>query len=227
MTVLARLLVVEDEADLREFLCTTLRAHGYVVREAGSCAAARALVQEEMPDMVLLDLGLPDGDGHELISEFRALGDIPVLVLSARDQEKEKITALDEGAEDYLTKPFSTGELLARLRVLLRRLQPERKQEYALDGLYIDIDHHRVLLNGEAVHLTPIEFDLLAALAKGEGRVMTHSSLMQAVWGERREENTHYLRIYMRQLRNKLEVEPTQPRYLKTVPGVGYCLSFD
>lgn len=228
MSMLAQLLVVEDEADLREFLCTTLRAHGYQVRAAGSCAEARVLAQEEVPDMVLLDLGLPDGDGHELITEFRSLGDIPVLVLSARDQEKEKITALDEGAEDYLTKPFSTGELLARLRVLLRRLQPEaRRQEYALNGLHIDIDHHRVLLNGEAVHLTPIEFDLLAALAKGEGRVMTHTSLMQAVWGERREENTHYLRIYMRQLRNKLEADPTQPRYLKTVPGVGYCLSFD
>lgn len=227
MTVLARLLVVEDEADLREFLCTTLRAHGYQVRAAGSCAEARALVEAEAPDMVLLDLGLPDGHGRDLIAPIRARGDIPVLVLSARDQEQEKITALDEGAEDYLTKPFSTGELLARLRVLLRRSQPERRQEYALDGLHIDIDHHRVLLNGEQVHLTPIEFDLLAALARGEGRVMTHSSLMQAVWGERREENTHYLRIYMRQLRNKLEADPTQPKYLKTVPGVGYCLSFD
>lgn len=227
MTTVTSLLVVEDEADLREFLCTTLRAHGYDVASAASCAEARRCFEQFGPDIVLLDLGLPDGDGRDLISHFRAASAVPVLVLSARDQEREKIVALDEGAEDYLTKPFSTGELLARLRVLLRRSQHGRRQEYVLPGLHIDIDHHRVTLAGQAVHLTPIEFDLLAALARGEGRVMTHSSLMQAVWGKRLEENTHYLRIYMRQLRNKIEADPTQPRYLKTVPGVGYCLSFE
>lgn len=220
------LLVVEDEADLREFLCTTLRAHGYRVQAAASCAEALDCFEKQRPAMALLDLGLPDGNGRDLIAHFRARGEVPVLVLSARDQEQEKVAALDEGAEDYLTKPFSTGELLARLRVLLRRSAHGRRQEYVLEGLHIDVDHHRVSRNGERVHLTPIEFDLLAALAKGEGRVMTHASLMQAVWGERQEENTHYLRIYMRQLRNKLEADPTQPRYLKTVPGVGYCLAF-
>jgi two-component system KDP operon response regulator KdpE len=227
MTTITSLLVVEDEADLREFLCTTLRAHGYEVASAANCAEARRCFEQFGPDIVLLDLGLPDGDGRDLISHFRAAAAVPVLVLSARDQEREKIVALDEGAEDYLTKPFSTGELLARLRVLLRRSQRGRRQEYVLPGLHIDIDHHRVTMEGQAVHLTPIEFDLLAALARGEGKVMTHSSLMQAVWGKRLEENTHYLRIYMRQLRNKIEADPTQPRYLKTVPGVGYCLSFD
>lgn len=221
------LLVVEDEADLREFLCTTLRAHGYRVQAASNCAEALACLEASSPTMALLDLGLPDGDGRDLIARFRARGQVPVLVLSARDQEQEKVAALDDGAEDYLTKPFSTGELLARLRVLLRRTSHGRRQEYLLDGLRIDIDHHRVMRDGDRVHLTPIEFDLLAALARGEGRVMTHASLMQAVWGERQEENTHYLRIYMRQLRNKLESDPTQPRYLKTVPGVGYCLAFE
>ncbi|MDQ8037607.1 MAG: response regulator transcription factor [Pedobacter sp.] len=222
------LLVVEDEADLREFLCTTLHAHGYEVHAAASCAEARQQFEQSQPDLVLLDLGLPDGDGRELLVEFRQeAGNMPVLVLSARDQEEEKIAALDEGAEDYLTKPFSTGELLARLRVLLRRGQQGRPQEYALGGLFIDVDHHAVTLDGRAVHLTPIEFDLLAALARGEGRVMTHASLMLQVWGKQMQENTHYLRIYMRQLRSKLEADPTQPRYLKTVPGVGYCLAME
>ncbi len=221
------LLVVEDEADLREFLCTTLHAHGYEVRPAGSCAEAGRLFRQQVPDLVLLDMGLPDGDGRELLADFRQLAaQVPVLVLSARDQEQEKIAALDDGAEDYLTKPFSTGELLARLRVLLRRGQG-RPREYALGGLFIDIDHHQVTLDGRAVHLTPLEFDLLAALAQGEGRVMTHASLMEKVWGKQMQENTHYLRIYMRQLRSKLEADTTQPRYLKTVPGVGYCLAMD
>lgn len=227
MKPVASLLVVEDEADLREFLCTTLQAHEYEVVSAGSCAEALQRFEQFRPDIVLLDLGLPDGDGRKLLVHFRAGAGVPVLVLSARDQEREKIAALDEGAEDYLTKPFSIGELLARLRVLLRRTKLGRRQEYVLPGLHIDIDHHRVTMSGKVVHLTPIEFDLLAALAHGEGRVMTHSSLMQTVWGKRLEENTHYLRIYMRQLRNKIEADPTQPRYLKTVPGVGYCLSFD
>lgn len=220
------LLVVEDEADLREFLCTTLSAHGYAVHAAGGVAEALACFQSAAPEIVLLDLGLPDGNGRDLIARFRTDTQVSVLVLSARDQEQEKIAALDAGAEDYLTKPFSTGELLARLRVLLRRSQHGRR-EYALKDLHIDIDRHRVTVAGQPVHLTPIEFDLLAALAQGEGRVMTHASLMRAVWGERQEENTHYLRIYMRQLRNKLEADPTRPRYLKTVPGVGYCLAFE
>lgn len=222
------LLVVEDEADLREFLCTTLHAHAYEVRPAGSCAEARQLFNQQRPDLVLLDLGLPDGDGRDLLAEFRQEADsVPVLVLSARDQEQEKISALDEGAEDYLTKPFSIGELLARLRVLLRRGQQAAPREYALGGLLIDVNHHRVMMDGKLVHLTPLEFDLLAALAQGEGRVMTHASLMQKVWGKQMQENTHYLRIYMRQLRSKLEADPAQPRYLKTVPGVGYCLAMD
>jgi two-component system KDP operon response regulator KdpE len=222
------LLVVEDESDIREFLCTTLRAHGYQVLPAASCGEAKILLEDAKPDAALLDLGLPDGSGHDLITLIRSQGNMPALVLSARDQEQEKIKALDAGAEDYLTKPFSTGELLARLRVILRRLPQDQKQEnvFVLGALHIDIDHHEVKLDGELVHFTPIEFELLAALAKGEGRVMTHTSLMQAVWGERLEENTHYLRIYMRQLRNKLEKDPTQPRYIKTVPGVGYCLAF-
>lgn len=223
MSEVTRLLLVEDEADLREFLSTTLRAHGYEVMVAANCAEAQAQFSRQLPQLVLLDLGLPDGDGQSLIAQFSA-GHVPVLVLSARDQEQEKIRALDWGAEDYLTKPFSTGELLARLRVLQRRSRQER-QQYVLEGLVIDVDHHRVTRDGQPVHLTPIEFDLLAALAQGEGRVMTHRTLMQTVWGQRHEENTHYLRIYMRQLRNKLETDPTQPRYLKTVPGVGYCLA--
>lgn len=222
----AKLLVVEDEADLREFLSTTLRAHGYHVQTAATCAEARSCLEQAFPDVALLDLGLPDGSGHELIALIRSKGSTPTLVLSARDQEQEKIAALDAGAEDYLTKPFSTGELLARLRVLLRRSSSERRHVYGTDALQIDIDQHQVRCDGELVHLTPMEFEVLAALAAGEGRVMTHASLMQAVWGERLEENTHYLRIYMRQLRNKLEKDPTQPRYIKTVPGVGYCLSF-
>lgn len=221
----ATLLVVEDEADIREFLKTTLTAHGYQVQTASSCAEARAFIENGLPDAALLDLGLPDGSGHELIALIRSKGNTPALILSARDQEQEKIRALDAGAEDYLTKPFSTGELLARLRVMLRRMPQDKPQVFEVDGLQIDIDRHQVRCEGELVHLTPIEFDVLAALAAGEGRVMTHTSLMQAVWGERLEENTHYLRIYMRQLRNKLEKDPTQPRYIKTVPGVGYCLA--
>lgn len=219
-------LSIEDEPRLSQMLQTTLSAHGYKVFAAMNAAEGLELLAKESVDLILLDLGLPDRDGIELIPELRQLSTAQIIVVSARTQELEKIAALDAGAEDYLTKPFSVGELLARLRVLLRRKQTDDVPSVLKVGdLAIDVPNRKVSIGDEVIRLTPTEFKLLAVLAAEGGRVVTHSQVMKEVWGKHHEDDTHYLRIYMRQLRHKLEKDPAEPRYLLTEPGLGYRLA--
>jgi two-component system KDP operon response regulator KdpE len=222
-------LLVEDDRELRHTLREALEVEGYRVLASASLADARALLANarEDIDLVLLDLGLPDGDGQDLLAALRRGRDTPVVVISARDAEGSKVRLLDAGADDYLVKPFSIGELLARLRVALRhrgRSARPPTTHYEGDGLVIDIAAHRVSLHGQPVHLTPTEFELLARLARQAGQVVTHRQLLADVWGAEFVEHTHYLRLYMGQLRAKLEAVPAEPRRLLTEPGVGYRL---
>jgi two-component system KDP operon response regulator KdpE len=221
-------LIIDDEPSVRRFLHATLRANGFRTQEAAT--ARQALVQHAgwRPDIVLLDLGLPDGDGLEVLAALRARNSTPVIVLSARGRERDKVTALDAGADDYLTKPFGAPELLARIRVALRHAtrpadgSPSRVVE--VGALEIDLDARRVACGGAPIHLTPTEYRLLSVLALHEGRVVTHQQLLRDVWGADASGDAHYLRVYMGQLRRKLEVNTTRPRYLHTEPGVGYRL---
>ncbi|PRD37519.1 UNVERIFIED_CONTAM: kdpE [Trichonephila clavipes] len=208
-------------------LATTLSAQGYTVTTAMRADEALARVAVDDPALILLDLGLPDRDGLSLLPQLKARCQAQVIIVSARAQESEKIAALDAGAEDYLTKPFSVAELLARLRVAKRRRQEAEpvSQRYRVGELEIDLEQRLVVLAGEAVKLTPKEFQLLAILAQSGGRVVTHAQLLQAIWGRHHSDDTHYLRIYLRQLRQKLERDPGEPRYLLTEPGVGYRLA--
>jgi two-component system, OmpR family, KDP operon response regulator KdpE len=223
-----RVLVIEDDQAIRSMLQSTLTVEGFEVRTAVSVGEARALLRHAPPDLVLLDLGLPDGDGSELVREARQQRGIPVLVVSARHQESEKVKLLDAGADDYLTKPFSVGELLARIRVAMRHrgtaLSPA-VTVYESDGLRVDLDARRVEARGWPVHLTPTEFKLLARLVRAAGKVVTHRQMLADVWGQEFVEHTHYLRLYMGQLRAKIEEKPDEPRYLLTETGVGYRLA--
>jgi two-component system KDP operon response regulator KdpE len=225
-------LLVEDDKELRATLRQALGVEGYFVQVAASLADARALWHhwptDASLDLVLLDLGLPDGEGATLLAELRAQTQIPVLILSARQQDGQKVQLLDSGADDYLVKPFSIGELLARMRVALRhrgRSVAAAVTHYVQGELDIDLPRHRVLRAGSEVHLTPTEFKLLARLLRSAGQVVTHRQLLSDVWGPEFTEHTHYLRLYMGQLRAKLEDDPAQPRFLLTEPGVGYRLS--
>ena len=226
-----RVLLVEDDAALRNTLRDALQVEGYGVQTAASLSEARALATHAAPDLVLLDLGLPDGDGEALLAGLRqrrsAHGNTPVLLISARHGEQQKIHLLDAGADDYLVKPFSMGELLARMRVALRhrgtRLAPAITHHRS-GGLLVDLAAHRVQLHGADVHLTPTEFKLLARLVRSAGQVVTHRQLLADVWGAEHVDHTHYLRLYMGQLRAKLEAEPAEPQRLLTEPGVGYRL---
>ena len=219
--------IIEDEVPMRRFLRAALVTHGFRVVEAGTLAEAEQVITEAPPAAILLDLGLPDGDGLDLLRRVREWCAAPVIVLSARDREDDKVTALDAGADDYLTKPFGTSELLARIRVALRHA---RAQGGATDPVVtigpITIDHarHEVTVDGAIVHLTPIEFRLLALLARHAGKVMTHRQLLHELWGPRSTQHTHYLRVHMAALRRKLEADPARPRWLATEPGVGYRL---
>jgi two-component system, OmpR family, KDP operon response regulator KdpE len=222
-------LLVEDDRELRATLRAALEVEGWRVLTAASLADARALLEHALrdaaPDAVLLDLGLPDGDGESLLATLRRERGTPVLVISARDAEGGKIRLLDAGADDYLVKPFAIGELLARLRVALRhrgRQVAAALTRYAHSGLDVDIAAHRVALHGKPVHLTPTEFKLLARLVRQAGQVVTHRQLLADVWGPEFTEHTHYLRLYMGQLRAKLEADPAEPQRLLTEPGVGY-----
>lgn len=219
-------LVVEDEAPMQRFLFTTLTGHGFRVVEARTIAAAEAALVEGLPDAVLLDLGLPDGDGLDFLRRLRTRSQAPVIVLSARDREADKVAALDEGADDYVSKPFGTSELLARIRVALRHARAAGKIETAtiVGPLRIDRARHEVTRDGAIVHLTPIEFDILALLASQAGKVITHTQLLKTIWGPRSTDQTHYLRVHMSALRRKLEDDPARPRWLVTEPGVGYRL---
>jgi two-component system KDP operon response regulator KdpE len=225
-----RILVVEDDRDLRELMRASLSVEGFEVQTAVSLSEAAALVRNDPPDVIVLDLGLPDGDGAELVQEVRRKHSLPILVVSARHQEAQKIKLLDAGADDYLTKPFSVSELLARIRVALRHRGTALAAAvtvHELDGLRIDLTLHTVQLNGETLHLTPTEFKLLARLVRSAGRVVTHRQLLADVWGPEYTEHVHYLRLYMAQLRAKIEQEPAEPRHLLTETGVGYRLAVD
>jgi len=226
--VMPLLLVVEDDAQMRKFLRASLTSHGYRLVEAVNGEEGLTRAASYNPDLVLLDLGLPDIDGLVVTKRLREWASAPIIVISARGQEEDKINALDAGADDYLTKPFGTGELLARIRVALRhaaRTRQERSEPILTVGeLSIDLDKRAVHLAGREVHLTPIEYKLLATLLKNAGKVLTHRQLLKEVWGPGYVDNTQYLRVYMVQLRHKLELDATRPRYLLTEPGVGYRL---
>lgn len=223
----AMVLLVEDDAPIRHFVKTALESQGMRVREAADGRAALLQADTGEVDLLILDLGLPDMDGVEVVKELRSRSGLPVLVLSARSQEESKIRTLDAGADDYLTKPFNVGELLARVRAALRRAQgaADRPQRYKSGDLEVDLEKRRVLVGGCNVHLTPIEFRLLEVLAQNAGRVVTHRQLLKQVWGASHIGDNHYVRIYMAQLRHKLEEDPAQPRFLLTEVGVGYRLA--
>jgi two-component system, OmpR family, KDP operon response regulator KdpE len=225
-------LLVEDDRELRATLRAALEVEGWRVHASASLADAQAVLAHAQPDapvdLVLLDLGLPDGDGESLLAALRRDRGVPVIVISARDAEGGKIRLLDAGADDYLVKPFAVGELLARMRVALRhrgRAVTAAVTRYARDGLEVDLPAHRVTLQGRPVHLTPTEFNLLARLVRQAGQVVTHRQLLADVWGPDCVEHTHYLRLYMGQLRAKLEAVPADPTRLLTEPGVGYRLA--
>lgn len=226
-----QLLLVEDEDYIRVTMATALGEGGLMVTAAASGSEAFLIASESSLDVILLDLGLPDMDGVRLIPMLQEVSTAPIIVISARDQEAQKVAALDAGADDYLTKPFGVGELLARIRSALRRRSREKpeagRSRYEYRELVVDVERHAVTLTGQPVRLTPVEFRLLAVLTKRAGKVITHRQLLREVWGPHHEEDSHYLRIYMRQLRAKLEADPAQPRFLLTEPGVGYRLASD
>jgi two-component system, OmpR family, KDP operon response regulator KdpE len=220
-------LVADDEPQMRRFLRASLASHGYRVVETESGEETVVQAKAYNPDLVLLDLGLPDVDGLAVIKRLREWSKAPVVVISARDREQDKIDALDLGADDYLTKPFGTGELLARMRVALRHvgdLGAPGSPTIAVGDLRLDVDARRVFVKDREVHLTPIEYKLFVVLMKNAGKVLTHRQLLKDVWGPSHVDQTQYLRVYMVQLRHKLEEEPVRPRYLVTEPGVGYRL---
>lgn len=223
-----RVLVVEDDPEIRALIQSSLSVEGFVVQTAVSLSEASALIRHDLPDILVLDLGLPDGDGLRLVQEVRKTHSLPILIVSARHQEAQKIQALDAGADDYLVKPFSVGELLARIRVALRHrgtALAAAVTTHTLDDLHIDLSSRRVTAQGQAIHLTPTEFNLLARLVRSAGRVVTHRQLLGDVWGAEFTAHTHYLRLYMGQLRAKIEKDPAEPRHLLTETGVGYRLA--
>ncbi len=220
-----RVLVVDDEPQIVRGLKIILREAGYTVESAETKAQALALLGSRPPDALVLDLVLPDGEGVEVCREVRRFSGLPILVLSAVGDEREKVRALDAGADDYVTKPFGSDELLARLRAVMRRsADPGAGSELTVGELVIDVLDRRVLRAGEEVHLTPIEFDLVRVLAQHQGRLVTHRQLLQEVWGPEYGQETHYLRVHVAHIRAKLEPDPSRPRYLVTEPGVGYRL---
>jgi two-component system KDP operon response regulator KdpE len=224
----ATVLVVEDEPEIRRFLRSSLGAEGYRVVESASGERGAVDAGTHKPDLAIVDLGLPDIDGVEVIRRIRAWSPMPVVVLSARAQERAKIEALDAGADDYITKPFGVGELLARVRVALRHATRSPSGiALSLGKAKVDLEKRRASRDGQDVHLTPIEFKLIASLAKHLGMVVTHRQLLREVWGPSHVDQTHYLRIYMKQLRDKLELDPVRPRHLLTETGVGYRLVAD
>ncbi len=221
-----RLLVVDDEPQIRRFLMTSLTAHGYDVIEAESASAALRMATTARPDVLILDLGLPDQDGAEVIRRIREWSQLPIIVLSARGSEDSKVAALDLGADDYLTKPFGMNELLARLRAALRHRLQEQGAEpvYEQGGIKVDLARRQVSRAGAPVNLSPREYDLLRQLVIHAGKVLTHQHLLREVWGPAHVHDTPYLRVYVGQLRQKLEADPANPQLIATEPGVGYRL---
>ncbi|MGB8561561.1 MAG: response regulator, partial [Pseudolabrys sp.] len=222
-----RVLVIDDEAAILRFLKPVLEANNYDLESAGTVAEGLKCIAAETPDVVLLDLGLPDGDGKDVIRRAREWSDLPIIVLSARDREAEKIEALDLGADDYVNKPFNVGELLARMRTALRH-RMQRKAEtpvLRVGDLEVDAVRHRATRAGADLRLTPKEFELLSFLARHAGRVVTHKQILAAVWGPAHVEDTQYLRVYVGQLRQKVEEHPNDPRIILTEPGIGYRIA--
>jgi two-component system KDP operon response regulator KdpE len=223
-----QVLVVEDEPQMRRFLRSSLPAHGYALTEAASGREAIAQAGTRNPEIILLDLGLPDMDGVDVTKQLREFSKAAIIVLSARGQERDKVDALDAGADDYLTKPFGLSELLARMRVARRHLEGRTDEKaapiFASGPLKVDLGSRQVFVEGAEVHLTPIEYKLLTALVKNAGRVVTHQQLLKEGWGPRYATQTQYLHVYMGHLRGKLESEPARPKLLLTEPGVGYRL---
>ncbi len=222
------ILLIEDEVPIRRFLRASLAAERYRLVEAETGQQGIRLAVQQPPDLVILDLGLPDVDGQDVLRQLREWLKAPIIILSARDQEKQKITALDNGADDYLTKPFSTAELLARIRVALRHTAVSSEAEsstFTSGDLQVDLGARKVLVKDQEVHLTRLEYKLLTTLVRHAGKVLTHRFLLNEVWGPLHAQETHYLRVFMASLRRKIEADPAQPRFLMTEQGVGYRLA--
>ncbi|MCC6573859.1 MAG: response regulator [Planctomycetes bacterium] len=221
-------LLIEDEPQVRRFLRATLSVNNYRLVEADTAQQGLMHATGHNPDIVLLDLGLPDMDGLEVLKRLREWSSVPVIVISARGQEQDKINALDHGADDYLTKPFQAGELLARLRVALRHAQSHTKEPdspiFAVEGLKVDLAKRQVFVRGEEIHLSPLEYKLLTFLIRHAGRVATQQQILREVWGPTQADQTHYLRVYVGHLRRKIEADSARPQVLITEPGVGYRL---
>ena len=224
----ATIVLIEDESEIRRFLHTTLPGHGFRIYEATTGQEGLIEAKTRNPDLILLDLGLPDMDGIDVIRQVRDWTPTPIIVLSAREQEQQKVTALDLGADDYVTKPFGINELLARIRTALRHASrtdgTEADSSFAFGDVRVELGRRQVFLADKEIHLTPIEYKLLTTLVRYAGKVVTHRQLLKEVWGPLHVEEGHYLRVYMRQLRNKLETSPANPKYLVTELGVGYRL---
>jgi len=223
----ANILVVDDEKPIRRFLRASLQGHGYTVFEAGSGQEAIQEATGRRPDVIILDLGLPDMDGTEVTRQLREWTKVPIIVLSVRDHESDKIAALDAGADDYLTKPFGVGELMARIRVNLRRaVKTEDEPVFEIGGLQVDLSHRLVTVNGKGVDLTPNEYDILRLLVHNPGKVLTHRQILHEIWGLAYETESHLLRVNISNLRHKIEADPNRPEYILTEPGVGYRLRY-
>jgi two-component system, OmpR family, KDP operon response regulator KdpE len=225
-----QILLIEDDPAIRDFLRTALAGAGFRLAEAISGEEALDRAQRKPPDLVILDLGLPDIDGQQVLQKLREWMKAPVIVLSARSQESHKVVALDNGADDYLTKPFSTAELLARIRVALRHADGSfggKSPVFESGNLKVDLSAHRVFIRGNEIHLTPIEYNILTTLIRNAGKVLTHRHLLTEIWGPQRAQDTHYLRVFMAGLRRKIEDDPAQPQYLQTEQGVGYRFAAD
>ncbi len=223
-----RILIVDDEKTIRRFLKATLISHGYNVFEATDAKEALEYSVSSHPDAIILDLGLPDMDGIEVTRQIRKRAKTPIIILSVREDETDKIAALDAGADDYLTKPFNAGEMLARLRAVMRRLLPQNERSvFKVGKLSIDISSHSVEVKSREIHLTPTEYDVLKALVLNAGKIMTHGQILKEIWNKNEdfEEALHLLRVTISNLRNKLESNPDRPVYILTEPGVGYRLS--
>jgi len=219
-------LIVEDDKQIRSFISFSLKANEYRSIQSTTGKEAMSLIVTQNPDVIILDLGLPDMDGLDIIRQVRTFSEVPIIVVSARDQDSEKIEALDVGADDYLTKPFSINELLARIRVILRHSKKNDDDStpeiYQIGELEVNLERHIVLLSGNEVHFTPMEFNVLALLVKNAGKVLTHSYILKEVWGAYIESDTQSLRVFMANIRRKLEQDPAAPRYIFTEVGIGY-----
>jgi two-component system KDP operon response regulator KdpE len=223
-----QVLIIDDEVQIRRFLRISLEANGYHTHEAALGEDGVVKAAQLRPDVIILDMGLPDMDGLDVLRRIREWSKTPIIILSVRDSDRDKVTALDAGADDYLTKPFSTDELMARIRVAVRHsASPEEEVIFQKGNLQVDLTRRLVTVNGEPVKLTPTEYALLRLLIHHAGKVLTHRQILREVWGREYENETHYLRVYFAQLRQKIETDPTRPRIILTEPGIGYRLDVD